>query len=296
MLSTYRARSGFTLIELLVVIAIIGVLVGLLLPAVQKVREAANRTRCSNALRQIGLATIQLNDANDGNLPPVTGRFPTTSTNSGTVFYYLLPYLELDNLYRATTNGSVSSSGNTVVGSTPAVRGYGTSLKSYVCPSDTSAPQNNTRILVGTNTLTTVATSSYAANPLVFVPDAGLARSITDGTSNTILYVEKYQICNNAWFYWGTYTPITGAPQSFPKPPRFNIPTTGIPFQVTPLKVNTGPQACNANLAQTPHAGGMVVGLADGSVRILSAGMSLLTFQRACNPSDGQILGSDWTN
>jgi prepilin-type N-terminal cleavage/methylation domain-containing protein len=279
-------RRAFTLIELLVVIAIIAILIGLLLPAVQKVRQAAARAQCSNNLKQIGLATHNLNDSFSGNIPPVTGAFPVGSANTGTVFYYLLPYIEQDNLYKASTNAAgVSSASNTVAGSNPPIRAYGTPIKTYVCPADPSAPANNTRILQGTNTLTTVATSSYAANPLVFVSGAGIPRTIPDGTSNTILYAERYQICNGAWFYWGV------SPIPLTKPPRYNIPTTGQPFQVGP---NPNTSECDPTRPNSAHPGAMQIGLADGSVRLLNTSMSLLTFQLASNPSDGQVLGSDW--
>jgi prepilin-type N-terminal cleavage/methylation domain-containing protein len=98
-------RQGFTLIELLVVIAILAVLIGLLLPAVQKVREAANRIQSVNNLRQIGLACHHCNDAH-GKLPPMLGWFPGQGAGNGhgTAFFHLLPYLEQDNLYRRARN------------------------------------------------------------------------------------------------------------------------------------------------------------------------------------------------
>src|SRR5690606_2363080 len=119
-----QKRSGFTLIELLVVIAIIAILIGLLLPAVQKVREAAGRIESANNLKQMTLALHSAQDAHK-KLPPDIGFYPMTRAHAlagnqfdgktpswhGTVFYHILPFMEQENAYNRCTTRSWNSSG-----------------------------------------------------------------------------------------------------------------------------------------------------------------------------------------
>jgi prepilin-type N-terminal cleavage/methylation domain-containing protein len=128
-----RRRRGFTLIELLVVIAIIGVLVGLLLPAVQKVREAANRISCANNLKQLALAVHDFHDAR-GTFPPNNlYSFDPTKPNWSWLAN-LLPMIEQDNLYRAANIGG--NPPNAIDQSLPQIA---TRVKTFLCPSDPDA-------------------------------------------------------------------------------------------------------------------------------------------------------------
>src|SRR6266446_4917344 len=202
-----RVRA-FTLIELLVVIAIIAILIGLLLPAVQKVREAAARTRSQNNLKQMALATHNFNDAYQGKLPALTdvGNGAPTGYGLQSIFFNILPYIEQDNVYKVFQKTTTTYE-NTLTATPGAASNI---IKTYLSPADSTATDGTTNTFTpvgvfpaASGGLTTpvagvFATTSYAANGLVFKSNtAGLPRTFVDGTSNTVMYSERYQVCTS---------------------------------------------------------------------------------------------------
>jgi len=289
----FRRSRGFTLIELLVVIAIIAILIGLLLPAVQKVREAAARAKCSNNLKQLSLATINCADVHAGLLPPSIGLYPTYTQPSGGnsdggAFLHILPYVEQDALYKSTLlpagNSQTGRNGfqSTYSQWTPDVQN--SRVNTYICPSDyAQRPDLRGYSSYGQNgQVFKVAYPNGWGQPLVF------PTQITDGTSNTVFFTDKLAQCqfddyrNNYWPDWG---PIISSSEH-------NDPTgTAAMFQVQP---QGNPPACYGSRASSPHTGGINVAMGDGSCRFVAKTISPTTWWWALTPMGGENLPNDW--
>jgi prepilin-type N-terminal cleavage/methylation domain-containing protein len=284
--------KGFTLIELLVVIAIIAILIGLLLPAVQKVREAAARISDANNLKQMSLALHSCNDAN-GKLPPCASFFPATNNANGngpsapigTVHYFILPYMEGGNIYNSISIASWHSGPEN--GTTSGV------MKAYMSPGDPTVPANGTVFTFGT----TRGATSYVSNFYVFGNTAGgsasIPRTFQDGQSNTIVFAERYVVCGA---YSLTYLESgQGAgPNGNRFPPSLWFQQSGGVDQLTLPQFQPTVAQCDSRRVQGPYAGGIMVGLGDGSVRLVNSGVGNPTWANALYPNDGQPLGSDW--
>jgi prepilin-type N-terminal cleavage/methylation domain-containing protein len=314
----WRRRRAFTLIELLVVIAIIAVLIGLLVPAVQKVREAAARTQCQDNLKNITLATIHCADTYQGKLPPGYGDYPITDPNmasgqegNGSLFFHILPFIEQQNLYKSGLVDPTADPWRLPNGGyyswSPNI--YNKAVKVYICPSDFTNPE-------GLSGAGNWGTASYAYNYQVFKvamynwvdgdwTSDGAGRfpaAIQDGTSNTIFFTEKYgQPSKDPWSVnwggntWWEWSPKFGADLQGPAAKFLVQPTIAYcdATLVTGHFAGANQNICSQT-AESPHTGGIQCGMGDGSVRFVNGSISGATWWAAITPRAGDILGSDW--
>lgn len=304
-----RSRSrGFTLVELLVVIAIIGILVALLLPAVQAAREAARRMQCGNNLKQIGLAMHNYHD--------VYKNFPPGAWGCcwGTWMICIQPFAEQRQLYdqysferKWGTPGPDDQRYSSAV-NLPVTR---TRLKTHTCPSDTvNAPFSNITShnyaanfgntgYGGPATLNGVPHNgspfSYIASNTSLGKIVGLA-SILDGTSNTLMVAEVLQGTGTdlrGFVWWGDassysayLTPNTALPDRiYTAGYCVNLPLRNLPCAVS---TTTDPTMF---AARSRHPGGVQGALCDGSVRFISSTIDLATWRALGTSQGGEPIG-----
>ncbi len=314
-----RRRSAFTLIELLVVIAIIAILIGLLLPAVQKVREAAARMKCSNNLKQFILAAHSYHDAN-GVLPP--GR----DSMDMSTHCYLLPYLEQDNLCKLVNKAMPWDDA-----SNAAARAV--EVPVFRCPSDPRSVTppgwagTNYRACQGSGILWGMPPSSGPLstlpppNGVFYINSKTRLVGITDGTSNTAAFSEHLigDFSNGVssdrqdtyWPKTQPYTPDAAladcANVNINDLQYQRVSDVGAPwlqgYHSTTLYFHVGPPNSRSCMypggrimttANSGHTNGVNVALCDGAVRFVSNGISLSTWRAVGSRDQGEVLGNDW--
>jgi prepilin-type N-terminal cleavage/methylation domain-containing protein/prepilin-type processing-associated H-X9-DG protein len=297
------ASRGFTLVELLVVIAIIGILVGLLLPAVQSAREAARRMSCSNNVKQIGLAMHNYESA--------LRLFPPGSIRSNFIsgFASILPYLEQGNLYLQYDFSRYYTDPYNVQVSRQ-------KIATYICPSmdfrrevpelRLSASGSPLEVGSGSSYLLNEGTNQYMKNADgLFGPIWGgeytnkqvKMGEIIDGTSNTITVGETtYNFPKYTWSpstphglggtpRWGTARWIVGYP-------RVGLGTTRFPLNNFTAVGSTGSIGGYTSM----HPGGLHFGFADGSARFLSQNVDVVTLSAISTRASGEVVGDGAAN
>lgn len=312
-------RTAFTLIELLVVIAIIAVLIGLLLPAVQKVREAAARSTCSNNLKQLALACHSYHD-NNGSFPAagihnVSGTFASASSTSYAHGWgvEILPFIEQINLHAIYNMDTLRARDNVQV--------VGTDLSTMKCPSD-AGPRtpwsNQTPFAKGNYAVNCGAGNAFSQTDFNLKRERGpfhIGRhygaeiaAIEDGTSNTILLAElvageRSGDVRGVWSY-PTGSFISGGQPSY-SDNRILLPPNGNALDDSLMD---RPGRCSADAddrwlrcvgggsrafqtARSKHSGGVNVALADGSVRFIRDNIPLQTWRNLLAAADGNVLG-----
>jgi prepilin-type N-terminal cleavage/methylation domain-containing protein len=298
-------RRGFTLIELLVVIAIIGVLVGLLLPAVQKVREAANRMKCQNNLKQIAIAIHNYANTNADTFPKGT---QNATVNFGAPrlswFPYLLPFMEQDAVYRSfnfNTGGTPAfGTANSATPTSPTA----VMINSFVCPSDPGPTQGQYPwgyYFLGNYLPFFGGLDMGGANPAVLPNSQRAAFGLNwgarfadfqDGTSNTMIFTEYLRSTGTVsggvgqdqrgmlWqsdepgggHVYARYTPNTSNPDIF-YPSSWCVDR---PLMNLPCVVGSTDGSDHTSAARSRHVGGVSVVMGDGSVRFVSQSVDLM--------------------
>jgi len=317
----FRGKRGFTLIELLVVIAIIAVLVGMLLPAVQKVREAAAKSTCSNQLKQIGIAIHNYASTYQDRIVPGMANWTQASNNNGypggNFHWHLMPFVEQENIHKTLSTAGIYyswGSGGGIAGSNTT-----TAVKIFRCPSDPTPSSAGAR----SNDPGGWPVTSYFRNHYVFDSGGGYNANagghywttskynignIPDGTANTVAVVERYAdlLPNNVSgtqysglythhgqdrYHWGysQWAPVYGQWQASTSP---IYPNYG--FNMDPPQFNVNPDKAAYYLSQSGHKAVVLTLMMDGSVKPVAPSISKNTWNFAILPEDGNVLPGNW--
>jgi len=289
----HSRRSAFTLIELLVVIAIIAVLIGLLLPAVQKVREAAARMTCQNNLKQLGLAFHSYHDSlqtfpNGGSDGPNTNCCSATSRAGWTWMYYILPYIEQDNLFRSTSDTTVSQ----------------TAVKTFYCPSRRQpiVYSNGARCDYAGNGGTTLGNEgregmltrqwispSSAKSATAPIEQTRRISDVTDGLSNTIMLGEKQVHPTRLGSAGGDNETWNNSGWD-----QDHVRFGGVVPQDDNLHPNLSQPTFWSERFGSSHTGGVNYALGDGSVKFIRYGIDATNWMRLCRIADGEVINVDY--
>ena len=257
-------RSGFTLIELLVVIAIIAILIGLLLPAVQRVREAAARVKCENNLKQIGLAMHMYHDSY-GFFPASFSKNPPQLENNWGWLTSLLPYVEQAPLYNDLNTNTVAYNQNAyTTGLSPSI---------FLCPSDPASGTIPNPYFSGS------ARTNYLVSEQV--SDGGSQynmKVITDGLSNTIMAGERDGTSQVAGIWGGK---DAAGVQSVIARPNWPLNTPYPYGSEIPNKTND--PTCISYTWSSKHTNGVNFAFCDGSIHFLSTSLTTDPTQQNCN-------------
>ena len=308
-------RRAFTLVELLVVIAIIGILIALLLPAVQAAREAARRSQCSNNLKQIGLAMHNYHDTLRS-FPSgmINGRSLTDATATGWAWgALLLPYAEQESLHDSLgVKHRVDETNSTILGLLRTV------IPGYLCPSDAySDPSQNShgssKVQITGSSTTAIGLSNYVAvagsltsldctssaifsyNGMFFSNSAVRMRDVTDGTTNTCMVTErdtqksKTGDGNHMGANWAATTSPPGVAGS--STCNYDAYQTLVCFRATYGSLNGTGIRDDRRACASQHPGGLHFLLVDGSVRFISETLDPQTYYNLGSRNDGKVLG-----